>query len=80
MGLGRKPEDEVHRVARVLALAVAEPRQRARRMALAVAPICSALCLNQVYVFGVAKRLLEEQLVDGGAAAKRNLARQCWAH
>jgi len=33
------------------------------------------LCLDQVYVFGVTKRLLEEQLVDGGAAAKRDLAR-----
>ena len=37
-----------------------------------------ALCLNQVYVFGVAKRLLEGQFGDGGAAAKRDLARQRW--
>jgi hypothetical protein len=36
------------------------------------------MCLYQVDVFGVSKWLLEEQFMDGGAAAKRNLARQRW--
>ena len=77
LGLGRKPEDKVHRVARLLTLAVAEPRQSLTDGAGDCADLLG-LCLHQVDVFGVAKRLLEEQFVNGGAAAKRNLARQRW--
>jgi len=75
LGLGRKPEDKVHRVGRVLALAVAEPRESLADGVGSRTDLL-ALCLNQVYVFGVAKRLLEDQLVDRGAAAKRDLACQ----
>jgi hypothetical protein len=77
LGLGRKPEDEVHRVARLLALAVAKPRQSLTNGAGGCADLLG-LCLYQVNVFGVSERLLEEQFMHGGAAAKRNLARQCW--
>lgn len=77
LGLGRKPEDEVHRMARLLAFAVTEPRQSLTNGAGGSADLLG-LCLYQVDVFGVAKRLLEEQFVDSRAAAKRNLAHQCW--
>ena len=58
----------------MLALAVAEPRKSLTDGVGSGADLLG-LCLDQVYVFGVAKRLLEEQLVNGGAAAKRDLAR-----
>jgi hypothetical protein len=57
--LGRKPEDKVHRVGRVLALAVAEPRKSLTDGVGGGADLFG-LCLNQVYVFGETKRLLEE--------------------
>jgi hypothetical protein len=71
--LRRKPEDEVHGVARLLVLAVTEPGQR---LTDGGGADLLGLCLYQVDIFGVAKWLLEEELVNGGAAVKCNLARQ----
>jgi hypothetical protein len=64
-------------VARLFALAVTEPRQGLTNGVGGCADLLG-MCLYQVDVFGVSKRLLEEQFMDGGAAAKRNLARQRW--
>ncbi len=66
-------EYQVHRVPGLLALGLSEPREgitdRIDRF-----PNRLSLRLNEVDVFGVAQRLLEEKLVDRRATTKGNLA------
>jgi hypothetical protein len=71
--LGREAEDQVHRVPRLLAVALAEP---GKRVADGVHRRADRLCLrlHQVDVFRVPQRLLEQELVDGRAAAERDLS------
>ena len=61
----------------LLAVALAEPRQRVADGVHRGADGLG-LCLHQVDVFGVAQRLLEQQLVDGRAAAERDLSGKRW--
>ena len=77
--LGRELEHQMHRVPGLLPVALAEPRQgiadRIDRRADGL-----GLCLHQVDVFRIAQRLLEQQLVDGRAAAEGDLVRSAPAH
>ena len=64
-------------MAGLLALAPAQPGERiADGIDRGAYGFC--LCLHQVDVFGVAKRLLEQQLVEGCATAEGDLSGERW--
>ena len=74
----RELEDQMHRVGYLFTIALTEPGEsfaypingRADRF---------HLRLHEIDVFRVAQRFFEQQLVNGRAASKRNLALQCLA-
>ena len=72
---GVEAEDQVHGMAGLLALALAQPGQRVADRVHRL-PDGLGACLYQVDVFRVTQGLREEQLVDGRAAAESDLAVQ----
>jgi hypothetical protein len=75
IGLGCELEDQMHRMPGLFTVALAEPRQGVTDRIDGTADGFGPR-LHQVDVLRIAQRLLEQQLVDRGAAAEGNLALQ----